>query len=124
MDKIAIYQITLDASIGTTEEERAILQPISVDIELTGKINTVSDRLEDNIDYDLICRKIIHLGRTTSLNLIETLTEKIAQTVLEDSMVESVWVRVKKCRPPLSEIQGGFVVEIFRTSLKSAAPAT
>ncbi|MEK7747677.1 MAG: dihydroneopterin aldolase [Nitrospirota bacterium] len=114
MDKIGIYQIAFDAHIGTTQEERAIPQPLMVDIELTGAINTVSDRLEDNIDYDLICRKIIDLGQTTSVNLIETLTEKIAQKVLEDRNVESIFVRVKKCNPPLKEIQGGFSVEIMR----------
>ena len=118
MDKIGIYQIVFDAHIGTTKEEQAIPQKLSVDIELTGLINTVSDRLEDNIDYDLICRNIVNLGQTTCVNLIETLTEKIAQNVLEDRNVESIFVRVQKCNPPLKEIQGGFTVEIMRHQKK------
>jgi dihydroneopterin aldolase len=115
MDKIAIYQIAFDAHIGTTEEERAIPQSLLVDIELTGAINTVSDRLEDNMDYDRISRQVVDLGRVCRVNLIETLTEKIAQKALEDPLVISVWVRVKKCHPPLKEICGGFFVEISRS---------
>jgi dihydroneopterin aldolase len=54
------------------------------------------------------------MGRNEYVNLIETLTEKIAQSALEDLKITSVLVRVKKCHPPLKEIKGGFVVEISR----------
>jgi len=114
MNKICIYQIEFDGHIGITEEERSVPQPISVDIELTCNINTCSDNLYDTIDYDALCKKIMEIGRTTSLNLIEALAEKIVQNALQDAMVTSVLVRVKKCHPPLKEIKGGFVVEILR----------
>lgn len=114
MDKICIYQIEFDGHIGVTEEERSTPQPISVDIELTCDINTQSDSLYDTIDYDAVCRKIVEIGRNSYLNLVETLAEKIVKTALEDSRVTSVLVRIKKCRPPLKEIKGGFVIEISR----------
>jgi len=114
MNKICIYQIEFDGHVGVTEEERATPQKISVDIELTCDMNTRSDNLDDTIDYDHLCRDIVEMGRNEYVNLIETLTEKIAQSALEDSKATSVLVRVKKCHPPLKEIKGGFVVEISR----------
>jgi len=89
-------------------------QPLSVDIELTCDINTCSDNLYDTVDYDMLCRKIVEIGHNAYLNLIETLAERITQSALENQMVTSVLVRVKKCQPPLKEIRGGFVVEILR----------
>jgi dihydroneopterin aldolase len=114
MNKICIYQIEFDGHIGITEEERSTPQPISVDIELTCDISTCSDNLYDTIDYDALCKKIVDIGQTETLNLIETLAEKIVQKGLEDARVTQVLVRVKKCYPPLKEIKGGFVVEILR----------
>ncbi len=114
MTKICIYHIAFDGHIGITEEERSVPQPISVDIELTCDIKTQSDNLYDTLDYDHVCKNILEIGRTETLNLIETLAEKIVQKGLQDLRVTSVLVRVKKCHPPLKEIKGGFVVEIVR----------
>lgn len=114
MTKIGVYSIVFDAHIGVTEEERGTLQQLSVDLELTGEINTDSDHLEDTIDYDTLCRKIMKIGRESSMNLVETLAGKIAQMALLEPRVVAVLVRVKKLRPPLKEIQGGFAVEIQR----------
>jgi dihydroneopterin aldolase len=117
MNKICIYQIEFDGHIGITAEERDTPQQISVDIELTCDISTESDNLYDTIDYDHLCKKIVAIGQTESLNLIETLAEKIVQQGLEDARVRTVLVRVKKCHPPLKDIKGGFVVEILRHRL-------
>ncbi len=114
MDKIAIYEIRFDAHIGVTEEEQEKAQPLSVDLEITGEMSTHSDRLEETIDYDMHCRNIVDLGRQSRVKLIETLAEQMAQTVLQDPKVRSVFVRVKKCAPPHPAIFGGFVVEIIR----------
>ena len=114
MNKIGIYQIELDAHVGTTEEERAIPQKLSVDIELICDINTCSDDLHDTIDYDDLSKKIVAIGRNESFNLVETFAEKMAQKALEEPRVRSVLIRVKKCHPPLQEIKGGFVVELSR----------
>jgi len=114
MTKIGIYQIAFNVHVGITEEERAVPQQISVDLELTGAINTLLDSLDETLDYDMICRKLIAVCQGTPVCLIETLAEKIVQMVLGDHRVNSVWVRVKKDHPPLQEIRGGFVVEIQR----------
>lgn len=121
MTKIGIYQVRFDAHVGVTEAERAVAQPISVDLELTGEINTDSDRLEETIDYDALCRNIIDISQKSPVNLIETLAGKIAQKALEEARAISVLVRVKKCHPPLKEIQGGFVVEVQRQKMEKTA---
>ena len=114
MTKIGIYQITFDVHVGVTEEERTVPQQISVDIEITGAINTTADLIEETIDYDNICREVIRICCAAPVCLIETFAEKIAQTVLRDPRADSAWVRVKKDHPPLKEIKGGFVVEVQR----------
>jgi dihydroneopterin aldolase len=112
--KIGVYQLAVDAHIGVTEEEQAVAQPLSIDLELTGDIGTDSDQLEETIDYDALARKVIAISQSSRLKLIETLADKVASGLLEEPRVRSVLVRVKKCRPPLAAIQGGFVVEISR----------
>jgi len=114
LTKIGIYKVTFDLHVGVTEEERSVPQTISVDLELIGEINTQSDNLDETIDYDTICRKMIAVCREAPVLLIETLAEKIAQMALSTPRVDSVLVRVKKEHPPLKEILGGFVVEIQR----------
>ena len=112
---MGIYQIEFDARVGVTEEERSSPQKISVNLELTGAINTLADDLNETIDYDTICRKLIKVCQDKPVCLIETFAEKIVQMVFEDPRVDSVWVRVKKNHPPLEEIKGGFVIEIQRS---------
>lgn len=123
MDKIGIYQIEFEGHVGISEEERSPPQKLSVDIELTGEINTHSDNLDDTIDYDHLCKKIVEIGQNDYVNLIETLTERIAQSALEDAKVTSVFVRVKKCHPPLKEIKGGFVIELKRHRGEKLSPS-
>jgi dihydroneopterin aldolase len=113
MTKICIYQVEFDAHVGVTEEERATPQKISSDLELTGVINTAADDLNETIDYDAVCRKMMAICQTP-VCLIETFAEKIVQMALENTRVRSVRVRVKKDHPSLKEIRGGFVVEIER----------
>ncbi|HLG21191.1 MAG TPA: dihydroneopterin aldolase [Candidatus Manganitrophaceae bacterium] len=116
MDKLAIYDIEFHGHCGVTDEERAAGQRLSVDLELTCDLKSpaLSDRLEAAVDYDLLCGKIVKIGRETRVHLVETLAEKIAEKVLEDRRIASVLVRVKKCHPLREEIRGGFVVEIRR----------
>ncbi len=124
MTKIGVYQIEFDAHIGVTEEEQSVPQPLSVDLELTGDIQTDSDRLEETVDYDAVCKKVLEIGRKTRLKLIETLADKIVEEILTAPLVRSVLVRVKKMNPPLKEIKGGFVVEIERQRVCNAQKKT
>lgn len=119
MAKLGVYQIAFLGHVGVTEEEQNTPQPLQVDIELTGAIDTASDQLEGTVDYDALCRKILEIGRQSRVQLIETLADRMADVGLEDHRIHSVCVRVTKCHPPLKEIEGGFVVQIRRARQRS-----
>lgn len=118
MHKLAIYEIEIHGHCGATEAERTIGQRLSIDVEMTCDLKEAvqSDRLEDTVDYDRLTLEIARIGRESRLHLIETLAEKIAETVLKNRRVQTVLVRVKKRLPPREEIRGGVVAEIVRRS--------
>lgn len=118
MDRLAIYQIEFHGHCGVTEEERAIGQRLSVDVEMEIDLKkaAASDRLEETVDYDRLCGEIVKIGRESRVHLIETLAERVAGQILEDRRIASVTVRVRKCLPPREEIKGGVEVEIFRST--------
>ncbi len=124
MDTLSLYDINFQCHCGTTEEERRVAQAFSVDLEVSCDVRAAAayDRLSDAVDYEQLCEAVIRVGTGYGFHLVETLTEGIAEKILEDRRIGSVKVRVKKCHPPMKEIQGGMVVEITRTQPLNEPP--
>ncbi|MFY9270143.1 MAG: dihydroneopterin aldolase [Candidatus Manganitrophaceae bacterium] len=120
MDKLTLFQIEFHGHCGVTEAERITGQRLSVDIEIEYDVKKAaeSDRIEDTVDYNRLSKEIVRLGRETKVHLIETLAERIAGKVLEDLGISSARVCLKKCLPPVEEIRGGVMIEIYRTRMK------
>ena len=116
MDKIIITEIEFIGHCGITEEERRVGQRISADIQITLDMSkaTVSDRLEDTVDYVSLCDKVVSIGRGESYHLLETLAERVAREILHGFKVSEVTVRLRKSPPPVEAIKGHFEVEITR----------
>jgi 7,8-dihydroneopterin aldolase/epimerase/oxygenase len=89
---------------GVTEEERADLQQIDVDLEARLDLSRAgqTDELARTVDYGQlheICRQVVE---EHSLRLLEAIAERIAGAVLEDQpLVESVAVTVSKPGVPI-----------------------
>ena len=109
---VLIRDLELLARIGVHGHEQGKLQPVRINVALTGEIDTGHDRLENAIDYEAVAEKIRGLVGAGHINLAETLAERIAAACFEDRRVRHARIRVEKLHAlPGAEAAG---VEIER----------
>jgi dihydroneopterin aldolase len=117
MDKIIIDGIEFYGYHGDLPEERELGQIYKVDLELM--LSTVNagrtDRIEETIDYAAVVRRVHEIGRTEQYNLIETLAEELAGTILKEFSPHEIRIRVSKPHPPIPLPLGNVSVEILRS---------
>jgi len=107
---------------GDVPAERELGSRVYVDVELRADLSIAgtSDSLADTVDYvrcyELV-RSIVH-GKP--LNLIETIAEQIAQSLLRETTADSVRVRVAK-QPPIDAVLAQVAAEIERS--RDGAPS-
>ena len=113
-DALTLHEITVECRIGVEEWERAIPQPIWVDLELWIEAARAArrDDVRQAVDYGRVVAVVIEVTRGESYRLIETLAEAIASRILAEFSIPRVRVRVrKKALPGL----GYAAVDIERT---------
>lgn len=97
--RIIFSRIRLDAFIGILEYERLATQPIHVDAEIDVD---VTQKIDDNdittvLDYRSLHDAIVQECTRGHVNLLETLTEQVAQRLLAlFAETRSVKVRITK----------------------------
>jgi dihydroneopterin aldolase len=115
-DLVRIRGLTLKTRIGVSEEERATLRPVVIDVDLhtdTRKAGA-SDELADTVDYDRAVRTIVELVGSGENKLIERLAEEIAGMLLNTAGVARVAVEVSKADPPIDAEVEAVTVRIER----------
>lgn len=104
-DRIRITGISVSGVHGVLPSERTRPQRFVVDLEV--EVDPArDDALSSTLDYDLLGADAVAVVAGESVNLIETLAERIAATVLERPGARAVRVTVHKPEAPL-----GYVVE-------------
>lgn len=100
VDRIFIDNLRLKCRVGTTDEERSVLQDILVNISLTVGLGRAgaSDNLPDTIDYRDTTERISQFVAGGEFKLLESLAEGIAAIALKNAGVERVTVQVRKAR--------------------------
>lgn len=98
MAKIRITDLKLHTIIGIYEHERIMKQDVIVNIIIDFDAAKVieSDNLKDTVDYHSMTQKIITQVENSSFFLLEKLTNLIVDIVMEDKLVNEVYVRVDK----------------------------
>jgi dihydroneopterin aldolase len=114
---IVVKGIQLSARCGVTEMERQHPQPLLVDLTFRCPNHTafLSDQLSDTVDYGMITQRIRDIGENREFSLIETLTEKICQTLFDEFPITHLKIWVRKIRPPLDRIKGSVGVQLIRS---------
>jgi len=99
MDKIFIRDLRIKTVIGIYEWERRIRQTIALDLEFSADIRKAarSDSIEDTVSYKDIAKRIIQFVEESEFQLIETLSERIAEIVLSEFALQ--WVKVTVSKP-------------------------
>lgn len=98
LDKIYIRDLLLRCIIGVHDWEREKKQDVIINITLYADLRSasVSDNINDTIDYKYIKQKVVDMVESSSFMLVESLAEKIAEICLENPKVEKVKVSVDK----------------------------
>jgi dihydroneopterin aldolase len=95
MDIIFLSGLTTECIIGIWDWERRIKQKIVVDLEMGADIRRAagSDRIDDTLDYKSVAKRLLQFIGDSEFQLVETLTERIAELVITEFSVP--WVRVR-----------------------------
>jgi dihydroneopterin aldolase len=113
---IEITGLSLYTHHGVTEAEREVGQRLLLDLRLdAGESDaTVTDRLEDTVDYGEVCQTVALVAQQRSYKTLERLCSAIADRLLGDYDVESVWVKATKPEPPIALPVEEVSVEVWR----------
>ncbi len=115
LDRISVRDYVREVEIGAFSSERGVTQRIRFNIVLEVVRHTAAqdDDVDKVVSYDGIIEAIeTHLA-SGRINLLETLAERVAETILSDRRAARVFIRVEK----LDRIPGALGVEIVRSRL-------
>ena len=113
---IEISGLSLFTHVGVTEAEREVGQRLLVDIRLdVGDTDaTVTDRLEDTVDYADVCDTANLVAQQRSYKTLERLCTAVADRLIEQYDAQAVWVKAAKPEPPLHLPVSEVSVEVWR----------
>ena len=97
-DEIHIEQLEVFTRIGVLEEERANPQRLTVSISLWPyeKTGGLADNIEQTVNYSAVAEETKNFVRDQSLNLIETLADRLAMHLLKTFPAQKVTIEVRK----------------------------
>lgn len=101
---------------GVEEAERKVGQRLVFDLsfELGECDATVTDRLEDTIDYSAVSEQVYLVAQERSFKTLERLCSVIADRLIERYGAESVTVRAAKPEPPIPLAVEEVAVEVWK----------
>jgi dihydroneopterin aldolase len=113
---VEISGLSLYTHHGVSEAEREVGQRLVLDLRLeVGECDaTVTDRVEDTIDYGEVCQTVALAAQQRSYRTLERLCTAIADRLIEQYGAESVWVKAAKPEPPIPLPVDEVSVEVFR----------
>jgi dihydroneopterin aldolase len=113
---IEINGLSLYTHHGVTEAEREIGQRLLIDLRLdVGETDaTVTDRVEDTVDYAEVCQLVALVSQQRTYRTLERLCSAIADRLLGDFELEGVWVKASKPEPPIPLPVDDVSVEVWR----------
>jgi dihydroneopterin aldolase len=113
---IEISGLSLFTHVGITAAEREVGQRLLLDLRLdVGECDaTVTDRIEDTIDYAEVCDITNLVAQQRNYKTLERLCTAIADRLLEQYTAQAVWVKAAKPEPPLPFVVGEVSVEVWR----------
>jgi 7,8-dihydroneopterin aldolase/epimerase/oxygenase len=113
---IEVSGLSLYTHIGVTDAEREVGQRLLVDVrlELGDCDATITDRLEDTIDYSQVCQMANLVAQQRSYRTLERLCAAIADRLLDTYDAQTVWVKAAKPEPPMALPVSEVSVEVWR----------
>ena len=97
-DQIHIEQLEIFARVGVPEKERATSQRLTVSITLWPKqdMRDLTDQINRTVNYSAVAEEAKSFARDQSVNLIETLADRLAMHLLGNFAIQGVRVELRK----------------------------
>lgn len=116
MDKIILEGMEFYGYHGTRPEEKSLGQRFIIDVELFLDLRQAgkTDKLDYTINYAEVFKLVQSIVCGKSCNLIESVAEAVAVSLLEQFPADKVKVRVKKPQAPVPGQFTWVAVEIER----------
>jgi 7,8-dihydroneopterin aldolase/epimerase/oxygenase len=113
---IEIAGLSLYTHHGVTAAEREVGQRLVLDLRLeVGECDaTVTDMVEDTVDYAVVCERVALVAQQRSYRTLERLCSAVADRLLADFEAEEVWVKATKPEPPIALPVEEVSVEVWR----------
>ena len=115
---IEISGLSLYTHHGVTAAEQEVGQRLVLDLRMeVGEADaTVTDMLEDTIDYGEVCNAVALVAQQRSYKTLERLCSAIADRLIGDFGADEVWVKAAKPEPPIALPVDEVSVEVWRQS--------
>jgi dihydroneopterin aldolase len=113
---IEIVGLSLYTHHGVDEAERTVGQRLVFDLsfDLSDCDATVTDRLEDTIDYGEVCQQVALAAQERSYKTLERLCSAIADRMMDRYSADAVTVRATKPEPPIPLPVEEVTVEVWK----------
>jgi dihydroneopterin aldolase len=108
VDCIFVRDYVIDCNIGIYAEEKGVTQKVrlTVDAYLSEGVKSVRDEMVEVPSYTDIIDAISSITSRGHINLVETFAEEIAEHVLRDERIATVFVRIEKLeRGPIRGVE-------------------
>jgi 7,8-dihydroneopterin aldolase/epimerase/oxygenase len=112
---VEVSGLSLYTHVGVSDAEREVGQRLVIDLRLdVGESDaTLTDRLEDTVDYSAVCQTVALVAQQ-SYRTLERLCTAIADRLLDEFELESAWVKAAKPEPPIPLPVDEVAVEVWR----------
>ena len=113
---IEVSGLSLYTHVGVTAAEREVGQRLLIDLRIdVGDCDaTITDRIEDTVDYGQVCEVANLVAQQRNYKTLERLCTAIADRILEQWDVSAIWVKAAKPEPPLALPVTEVSVEVWR----------
>jgi dihydroneopterin aldolase len=113
---IEIVGLSLYTHHGVDEAERKVGQRLVFDLsfDVSDSDATVTDRLEDTIDYAEVCQQVALAAQERSYKTLERLCAAIADRMMDRYNADAVTVRATKPEPPIPLPVEEVTVEVWK----------
>lgn len=97
-DTIFLQDLQVETIVGIWDWERKIRQTVSIDIEMAADVAraALTDDIEGTLNYKAVAKRVQQFVGDSEYQLVETLAEKIAETILAEFDIAWVQLRVSK----------------------------
>ena len=113
---IEVTGLSLYTHHGVSAAEREVGQRLVLDLrmEVGAPDATVTDRVEDTVDYAQVCQLVALIAQQRSYKTLERLCAAIAERLIDDFDIEWVSVKAAKPEPPIPLPVDEVAVEVSR----------